>query len=159
MHLMLNQGSSDDTGLDLLPSTEMCIMCMPAETLLVILVFFHIFKILGDERVEPTSGSDSTLLSVSTCHCELPNDTTQCLVLGPNSLCVAVIHISLTGFLYWQNFFILLLALPPKHVSSQLLTSFFKSFKSVNMHIVDFVDMPTSSIPAGLQSCSAAICV
>lgn len=130
MHLMLNRGSYEDRGLDLLPSIEICVMCMLPGKLLVVLVCFHIFKILGKERVDPTSGPDSSLLSVSAYHCELPNDTTQCLVLGPDSLCVAMTYISLTGFLYWQNFFILLLAL---HRNTCPVTSPHYSLKALNL--------------------------
>lgn len=159
MHLILNQGNSEDMGLDLLPRTEKCLMCTLPGELLFVLVCFHMFKILGEEKVDPTSGLESSLLSVSAYHCELPNDTIQCLILGPSSLCVEMTCISLAGFLYWLNFFNLILALPSKRVSSHLPTLLFKGFKSVNMHIVDFADMPTSSILAVLHSCSAAICV
>lgn len=68
MHLMLNWGSSEDMGLDLLPSTEMCIMCMLPGKLLVVLVCFYIFKSLNEERLDPTFGPDSSFLSVSAYH-------------------------------------------------------------------------------------------
>jgi len=61
-------------GLDLLPSTEMSITCMLLGKLLVGLVCFHIIKILGEIRADPTSGPNSCLLNVSACRCELPND-------------------------------------------------------------------------------------
>lgn len=144
MHLMLNQGSSGDMGLGLLPGTEMCKMCLLLGKLLVVLICFHIFQILGKERVDATSRPDSSLWSVSAYHCELPNDMVQCLVLGPDSLSVAMTCVPSTGSLYWQKFFIMLLVLSSKLVSSHLPTLFFKGFKSMNVHVVDFADMPTS---------------
>lgn len=115
-------------GLDLLPSTAMCLMCMVPGELLFVLICFHMFKILGEEEVDPTSGLGSSLQSVSAYHCELPNDTIQCRALGRSSLCVEMTCISLAGFLYWLNFFNSILVSLSKHISSHLPTLLFKGF-------------------------------